>query len=713
MNSQARGGHRSAPVATQIIKVYRKTQSCGGSQLAALICLACASLAAATADPTPAPEPAEIIVTGERVARTLRETPSSVSVVEQGDIEANGANRVDQLLALIPNVQLGNGSQGPAIRGMDTTGPLYALPAFLGGNRPRTVIIVDGRPVTYNEFVFGTFPAWDVNRIEVFRSPQTTTQGQNSIAGAIFVNTNDPSSTSEYRARAIVGDFHNRQLSALASGPLGDDVRFRVAGDLRYARTTSRIVDLVEDAEPSHDVYGIIRAKLLMNPGADTRVTLAYVHTQSQSPQVIGISPPFRERRDKNGGYGVFRVNVDSLTAVLRQRVSRELSGTVTLSAGDSSARRLAIPNFGQTRNDGRDWSADAVLNWTPGGPLHVVGGASHSHVELRQFINLSLLSGSIGRFQDWQDSSGIFADASIAFSPRTTITAGIRYQRDRQKRQGALTANSFEIPVDFIGNFHAWLPKVTAAYDVTSGLRIGAMLQKAYNPGGTTIRVDTGRPDEFKTEMLWDYELFARSRFANGKATASANLFYYNMRNAQRAEDILVFAPSGARAGFANLFNVPKARSYGAEADLDWRISDALSATVAIGLLDTKIVRVDSESAHLQGNEFDRSPRFSASAAIDWRPKEQLRLSVQLRHHSAYFSDPENTPKFRVDSVTNLDARAEYWLKRFAIFAQVRNLFDSFNVLDLGVPHPLTGAPQAAEAEDPRMIAVGLETRF
>ncbi len=59
-------------------------------------------------------------------------------------------------------------------------------------DRPCTTLIDDGRRDTYNEFVFGAAPVWDVNRVEVFRSPQTTTQGQNSIAGAIFVYSNDP-----------------------------------------------------------------------------------------------------------------------------------------------------------------------------------------------------------------------------------------------------------------------------------------------------------------------------------------------------------------------------------------------------------------------------------------------------------------------------------------------------------------------------------------
>src|SRR5215211_5522174 len=203
------------------------------------VCLSLLAVSAASqadAPPANAPSP-EIIVTGERVTRSLRETPSSVAVFDEKEIEASGANRVDQVLALIPNVQLGNGSQGPAIRGMDTTGPLYALPAFLGGNRPRTTLVVDGRPVSYNEFVFGTSPVWDVDRIEVFRSPQTTTQGQNSIAGAIFVNTNDRGLKPEYGIRTIAGSLKMRQVSALISAPLANDaVAFRLAGDFRYSR---------------------------------------------------------------------------------------------------------------------------------------------------------------------------------------------------------------------------------------------------------------------------------------------------------------------------------------------------------------------------------------------------------------------------------------------------------------------------------------------
>lgn len=671
---------------------------------------AVAAQAAATENPAPAAvEPGEIIVVGERVRRTLHETASSVSVTDESEIEAmSGADRVEQLLALIPNVQLGSGSEGPTIRGQDTTGPLQALPAFLGGNRPRTTLIVDGRPVTYNEFVFGSAPLWDVDHVEVFRSPQSTTQGQNSIAGAILLFTNEPAFEPQYRARLIGGDFHTRQVSALASGPIArDQVALRVAGDFRYNRTSSTIVDRIEGADPNHDVYGVARAKLLVKPAAlpDSQLLLTYSHSESQAPQVIGLTMPFKRRRDEQGGYGVFRINVDSLTADLRHKATDELSASLVLTTGDGLVRRLAIPGAGQSRIDGRDWAAETVVRWVSGGPLEVTGGASHRHVALGQVIDLSILSG-IGRFRDRQNSTGIFGEAGLKLAPKTTLTAGLRYQRDNQKRTGALATQSGSIDLNYDRSFGAWLPKVSLAYDFTPDLRAGVLVQRAYNPGGTTLRFDTGAPDDFEAETLWDYELFARAALAGGRLRASANLFYYDMRDAQRSEDILVLAPNGFPVGFANLFNVSRARSWGLEADLDWRPSRHFSARLGLGMLGTKITKAGDDNASLDGMQFERAPHLTGSASLDWRPVERLRISAQARHHSGYFSDSQNRPERRIGNATIMDSRVSYELRALSLFGYVRNLFDEFAMVD-------RFGPVAGTAEDPREIGIGIETRF
>jgi iron complex outermembrane receptor protein len=146
----------------------------------------------------------EIVVTGERVARSTHETSSSVAVETDRTIDEKAApDRIEQLLQGLPNVQLGSGGEGPTIRGQDSTGAVRDLPAFLAGTRPRTTVTVDGRSATYYELAFGLNSLWDVAQVEVFRTPQTTTQGRNSIGGAIFVETLSPTFDWEGRGRML------------------------------------------------------------------------------------------------------------------------------------------------------------------------------------------------------------------------------------------------------------------------------------------------------------------------------------------------------------------------------------------------------------------------------------------------------------------------------------------------------------------------------
>src|SRR5215210_7382988 len=214
------------------------------------------------AKPTP-----EIIVTGERTPRSLRETASSVAVTTAGQIDAlSGADRIEQVLEQVPNVVLGGGG-GPAIRGQDTNGVLRGLPGFLGGARPRTTLQIDGRVVTREELSFGAAGIWDVERIEVFRTPQTTTQGLNSIAGAIFIYSKDPTYDWEGRARVLAGNYQTRQASIALSGPLvGDQLAFRATGDIRRGLASSKIVDVTRGANPNNDDYSLLRFKLLGEP---------------------------------------------------------------------------------------------------------------------------------------------------------------------------------------------------------------------------------------------------------------------------------------------------------------------------------------------------------------------------------------------------------------------------------------------------------------
>lgn len=533
-----------------------------------------------------APVVPPIIVTGERTQRTLQKTTSSVFVFKAPDSGPAVPDRADQLLAMVPNVQLGSGGEGPTIRGLDTTGPSRDLPAFLGGARPRTTVVVDGRPLSFNEFVFGVQPLWDVERVEVFRTPQTTNRGQNSIAGAIFVETKEPAAAPAYAARAIVGEQHTRQLSLLATGPLASSqVAYRVAGDYLFSHPSSKINDRVDGAAPDRDEYGLIRAKLHAWPDAipGTDFGLTFVHSQSQMPQVEGVTLPFRARRDPNPGYGTFHTNVDSATATAHFSPSKSLAWNALISLGNTRVRRFAPPGLGITNIRSRDKLGELVVTFRPSADISGLLGASLAETRLRQQIDLTAFIG-IGRFADLQTSVGLFSEWALQLGAKTTATAGLRYQRDLQRRGGRIVGPAADILLNHNRTFEAVLPKFSLEYEVTRGVSLGALAQKAYNPGGVTIRFDTGKPDEFDAERLWDYELFARATSFGEKLSAAINLFRYDLRGARRARTTIVFSPSHAPVTFADLSNVPKAVARGLEANLDAKMSKTLRAKLALG---------------------------------------------------------------------------------------------------------------------------------
>lgn len=654
----------------------------------------------------------EIIVTGERVARSRRETASSVWVADAQTIDAGPApDRIDQLLQMVPNVQLGSGGEGPTIRGQDSTGVVRDLPAFLGGSRPRSTIEIDGRPATYYELAFGLTSVWDVSQVEVFRSPQTTTQGRNSIGGAIFVETNAPTDNWEGRGRLIVGDASTHQASVVLSGPIaGDQLAVRISGDVRRSRTSSRITNAAVDIDPNRDTSELLRVKLRARPDPvpGLSLDLTYAHGRSQMPQFEGIEPPYQRRRNPNATYGIFRIDVDSLTVRAAYQPASALGARFTTSVGDARMRRFAPKGLGEALISSKDFSVEPVAHWQPSPMLRVTTGLHYLRSELDQTIDVSAQQFGTGAFVDRQWSFGLFGEARLQIPGGPNLGVGLRYQRDDQRRKGAMTGGVAQLPVDYDESFDKWLPKLSLAYDLSPNLRIGALVQRAYNPGGMTINTSRFRVDTFRAETLWDYELYARFRSAGGRLHLSANAFRHDMRDAQRTQTIAFPLPNGQIAFAAEVENAPRAWTVGLEMEAEWRPSPKLGIRGGIGILDSKVTETIDPADPMRGRRFQRSPHLTASASLDWSPLEPLRVSLQVRANSAYFSDDVETAERRVAGSSTADAKASWRTGNVTLFGYARNLFDEFHLTYL---FPLPN--RLATAGDPRELGLGIEARF
>ncbi|WP_232730141.1 TonB-dependent receptor [Novosphingobium kunmingense] len=673
-------------------------------------------LAAGESPRAAAPGPADaeqIVVTGERVTRSTLETASSVAVRSAQEIEAlAGADRIEQVLMGVPNVQLGSGGEGPVIRGQDSTGAVRDLPAFLGGSRPRATIQVDGRPVTYYELAFGLTSLWDVNRIELFRSPQTTTQGRNSIGGAIFVETTDPDWTVAARARLIVGDFATWQGSAALTMPLvANQVAVRVAGDQRRSRTAATLRSTRHAVDLNQDESDLLRVKLRVQPEAvaGLRLDLGWAKGQSRMPQAEAISPPYEARTNPSVGYGYFVIDTDSWTARASYAPGGPVEARLMATFGLARAQRFSPPGAGEARLRSRDLSVEPIVTLAASPALRLVGGASYIRTKLDQTIDVSRNPGfGIGTFDDVQNSLGLFADAELKPAARVTLRAGLRYQRDDQRRGGGFRGGFRDLDVAYDRAFSAWLPRFEASYAPSPQWRLGALVQRAANPGGMTINTATFTVDTFEAETLWDVELFARLRTADGRLSLGLNAFRYAMRNAQRTQTFAVVRPGGGTDLATEIANAPRAQSLGAELQADWKPDRRLTAGAAIGLLRTRITQTIDPADPMLGQEFQRSPRLTASLAVDWRPFDPLRLSAQVRTHSGYFSDDFGMVSRRVDAAATLDLRAAYTLGPITLSGFARNAANAFQLTyRYGSPSNL------ATVADPLELGAGLELRF
>jgi iron complex outermembrane receptor protein len=673
--------------------------------------------AAAAAQPAPpagaAADTAEIVITGERVKRSLKDTSSSVVTFQKRDLDRLAApDRLSELLELVPNVLAPSRRDAPIIRGQVSTGVLGGLSAFFGGARPRTVVQIDGRTITFTEFANGTEGLWDVAHVEVFRSPQTTTQGVNSIAGAIFMNTADPTFRFEERARLIAGELDRREASAVISGPLiGDELALRVSGDFNRERSSNRLSGPIAGVDLNEDRHWSGRAKLLVQPHAlaGLKLLFTYAHTHSQAPQTETARRPFRERRDDFYVFGYSIVDEDSLTSVATYPITGSLESRTTLSLGKGHYQRRAPLGFGQNDIHASDGSLESVLEWKPQGPVSAVGGVSYLAQKLHQFIDLTATPFGTGIFDDRQRSGGLFGEATWRATERLSLVAGARYQSDSKKRVGVLHTTPDQL-LDYDKTVHAFLPKISAAYDLTPDLRAGVMVQRAYNPGGVTLNPAVFQVVRFDPEYLWDYEAFIRAASLGGTLNINGNLFYNNIRNAQRAFGTCVQTPTDC-IPVEEIENAPRAHSYGAELQLSYVLTPALTLRASGGLLWTKVTKTLQPTDPFRGKEFGGSPRFTGTAAADWKPVRRLSLSGQVRHTAGYWGDDEETPDLRIGPATIVDARASWQAKRFTVFAYAQNVFDKFHIT--GWSDVRSNPDVEVSTNDPREIGVGIEARF
>lgn len=653
-----------------------------------------------------------IVITGDNITRDLKETASSVSVVTSGEIEKEKAGKTEirSVIAGTPNVIYTDNVSTPVIRGQDAQGPHTGANAFFAGSVPRATINLDGHYLSYNELYFGATSTWDVDSVEVFRGPQTTSQGANAIAGAIIVNTKNPSFTPEGAYRLEGGDYNQRAASFMWSGPLSEELAARISLDYS-ARDT--FIDYVGSNFIQNDIgqdflNANARLKLLWQPaglpGLSARLT--YSHSRMKRPSAEGAAEPY----DKLQSITTWMPGWDQTTDTAILDVDYDLGNGISVSSKTQYStsdveRRVGTPTMGDANVSQDNYSNESKLTFgMPEDKVSGVAGVYVAFTDQDEWLN----QGGISTFRDKKSNLGLYGELNWRLDERWTLSAGLRYQRDHIRRQGDVSPLFAKSDVDYDETFDVFLPKLSLTYEVTPDWNVGALISKGYNPGGVSL--DFGYSKEwtkFDAETVWNYELFTRAELMEGRLMLTGNLFYTDYSNAQHNIAHLVDGVT-----YLQTVNAQDARAYGLELGADWRATDTLTLRGSLGLLHTEFERFDQIPAY-EGNEFARAPGRMLTLGASWDATDRLNLGGQLRYVDGYYSNTANTPAFEVDGYTLVDLNASWRINdKVELYGYVNNLFDERTPTLLEAARGNTVFTQASMTS-PRMVGIGIRGTF
>lgn len=231
----------------------------------------------------------EIIVTAERRATDLQDTPLSIVAVTEETIAAKGIDDLADLGSFTPNLNItpsrGNGSAIPSfsIRGISGGG---------GAVSERGVgLYIDG--VFVPRTSGSVLRVLDIDRIEVLRGPQGTLFGRNSTGGAIRIFTKQPE-LQEFSGyvRVTAGNMERADVIGTVNVPLGDTVALRAQA--AYLSQGGFVERSTQDLGGSEDFIG--RLNLRFAPTDRFEATAGFLYSDSKASRTPLVFTEFDMR---------------------------------------------------------------------------------------------------------------------------------------------------------------------------------------------------------------------------------------------------------------------------------------------------------------------------------------------------------------------------------------------------------------------------------
>jgi iron complex outermembrane receptor protein len=524
----------------------------------------------------------EIVITAQRRVEKLDQVPIAASVIAGPELATRGVSSLDDLGSVAPalNIQNQEALSYVNIRGV---GLQSINPTTSSG----VANYSDGFFIPHETAISDAY--YDIGQIEVLRGPQGTLVGQNSTGGAIFVNSVRP--TFE-RVTGFIqqtfGDYGYSQTQAAANLPVSDHFAIRIAENIY--RKDSFYTDLnvgndplTANIQPGNVASQSGRLALRWQPTADFDMYIKYetttrngdgfaakdyselsgasnaVDPRLSNPFVVSYDVPSYDR------YRLWRATDEINWSISADLTLRSLTGyqfTESRNQWDNDFSYLPISVATQQVRE-TTFEQEFNLLSSYAGPLNWIVGAFYLRDATPTYLNLTVPPTIQINTGPYERSYAVFGQATYKFTDQWQLLVGGRENHDEKTSTGTQQLVGFPFPpVSLAANIKTTDPtgKVSLSYlpDPNSIAYVSA--SRGFKPGGANPSNSSNFI--FQPEKINAYEGGYKASFLGRQLRISGAGFYYDYQDMQ----LNVFDPVSQQA----IVNVPKARIYGAELQVD-----------------------------------------------------------------------------------------------------------------------------------------------
>ncbi|MCY4514172.1 MAG: TonB-dependent receptor [Candidatus Tectomicrobia bacterium] len=288
-------------------------------------------------------------------------------------------------------------------------------------------------------------------------------------------------------------------------------------------------------------------------------------------------------------------------------------------------------------------------------------------------FVGTQSVLGGLSRQQfsaQSTDAYAAFFDGTYHVTDRFGLSAGLRITHEKKTFSNALEVGfrpPATGPFDVTGS-ESWTEpswRVALDYDLTDEVMAYVSWARGFRSGGFNARAlsEIQTLNAYDPEVVDTYELGARIELMDGRVRLNPTVFYMSYRDKQ--EVVILSAGGGLTTSI--VFNASELEYFGAEFELDARITDGLTLRASLGYLDSKVEEflIEDLSAPVptfiddsENRQVRRAPEVNLSVGLDYTVpvsnSGELTLFGLYSWRDGQFTDgvKDNLPQFDLDEI-------------------------------------------------------------